>query len=240
MKFLPNTITLGNLTFGGVACLLAAREGYESMAGIFILAAAFLDLLDGAVARAVKADGELGKQLDSLADVVSFGVAPSILAFTMLEESLPASLSFLKYAAFLNAAAGAFRLARFNIDKNQTKEFKGMPIPANGMFWAALSLATIEDRIFPFGGYFEIPHYAVTLGLLAITSLIMVSTVRMIAFKFSSSAWADNKDRYSYIMMLVPVILVSFFHYKSLFISIVIALLLYAVTSIVFHFIKKS
>lgn len=232
-------MTLGNLTFGGVACLLASRGGYESSVGIFILLAAFLDLLDGAVARAVKADGELGKQLDSLADVVSFGVAPSILIFTMLEEALPPSLNALKYLAFLNAAGGAYRLARFNIDTNQTKEFKGMPIPANGMFWASLALATYEDQILPFGGNFEIPSYPIILALLAITSFIMVSKVRMIAFKFSTSKWADNKDRYTFILMMVPVILVSFLHYKSLFISIVIALLLYSLVSIVFHFIKN-
>jgi hypothetical protein len=142
-----------------------------------------------------------------------------------------------------NIPGGKYTGIEYLIGVDSTRNVSGSQTgaldPANGMFWAALALATYEDRLLSMGGNFELPSYPIILTLLAITSLIMISKVRMIAFKFSSSKWADNKDRYTFIILMLPVILVSFLHYKSLFISIVIALLLYSIVSIVFHFIKN-
>src|SRR5688572_6603800 len=153
MKFIPNLFTLLNLVFGCLAIVCILQNGiaiqYNEqgaqyidipekiwMASLFIAIAAVVDFLDGFVARLFNASSEMGKQLDSLADVVSFGVAPAMIIYQFLrlsfakeENGIEVSVIWLA-PAFLFAAAGAYRLARFNIDKSQQYGFKGVPIPA--------------------------------------------------------------------------------------------------------------
>lgn len=169
LKQIPNIFTLLNLFFGCIAIITVVQPGLivsqdESLqqiidvpekmvyASLFIALAAVIDFLDGFVARLLKATSEMGKQLDSLADVVSFGVAPGMIIFQFLRlsysqdiESLNSN-SVLLYLAFLIPCAGAYRLARFNLDETQTKVFKGVPIPAIGLLIASIPLIYFNNH----------------------------------------------------------------------------------------------
>lgn len=206
MKQIPNLFTLLNLFCGCIAivCIMQTGltisvDGYGEnlvvipekiyVASIFIGAAAVIDFLDGFVARLLKASSEMGKQLDSLADVVSFGVAPGLIAYQFLRlsfaqqaDGLDINLLWL-LPAFIVPCAGAYRLARFNIDTTQSHGFKGVPIPAVGLLIASLPLV-----------YWYSGRDAVTLllmnkwfwyGVVFITSYLMVSTLPMLAMKFN-------------------------------------------------------
>lgn len=139
-KHIPNLITLLNL-FSGCIALTCAFQGDFTGAVAFILLAALLDFLDGLAARLLKAYSPLGKELDSLADVVSFGVAPAAALFIMIRDYLyfPHFLEFVRnvipYLAFLIPLFSAYRLAKFNIDERQSRSFLGLPTPASGLFW---------------------------------------------------------------------------------------------------------
>lgn len=216
MKQIPNIITLLNLFFGCIAIVYILQPGlvplynadeltltpdvtalgtqYVSipqqmfMASLFIGLAAVVDFFDGFVARWMKATSPIGVQLDSLADVVSFGVAPSLiiyqflrLSFAQHEDGLDASTLFLM-PAFMVACAGAYRLARFNIDTAQTTYFKGVPIPANGVVIAAFPL------IYWTNDYAVVTQILISpwfwYALIFILSWLMVSTRPMLALKF--------------------------------------------------------
>jgi CDP-diacylglycerol--serine O-phosphatidyltransferase len=206
MKQIPNLFTLLNLFCGCIAivCIMQAGltisvDGYGDnlvvipekiyIASIFIGVAAVVDFLDGFVARLLKASSEMGKQLDSLADVVSFGVAPGMIVYQFLRlsyaqqpDGLDINILWL-LPAFIVPCAGAYRLARFNIDTTQSHGFKGVPIPAVGLLVASLPL------VYWYSGY-----DAVTLLLMNkwfwytvvfVTSYLMVSQWPMLAMKFS-------------------------------------------------------
>jgi len=205
MKQIPNIFTLLNLVFGCMAIVVATQNGLaiiidangeqlveipESIywASIFITLAAVIDFFDGFIARLFKATSEMGKQLDSLADIVSFGVAPSIivyqflrLSFAQQEGGLETSIIWL-LPAFLIACAGAYRLARFNIDTTQSTGFKGVPIPAVGLFIAS----------FPLTYWYSNKVWIIELmrnqwfwyAVIFIVSYLMISTLPMLALKF--------------------------------------------------------
>ncbi|HRH51011.1 MAG TPA: CDP-alcohol phosphatidyltransferase family protein [Panacibacter sp.] len=207
MKQIPNIFTLLNLVFGCLAILAVLQNGLiltgtdsgDSlivlpekiyMASVFIACAAVIDFLDGFVARLLKASSEMGKQLDSLADVVSFGVAPGLiiyqflrLCFAQQEDGLDTSMLWL-LPAFIVPCAGAYRLARFNIDTEQSYGFKGVPIPAAGILIAAFPLiywftdqAWIIQLLHNFWFWY---------ALIFVVSYLMVSTLPMMALKFKA------------------------------------------------------
>lgn len=138
LRWLPNALTLGNATLGGltVAHLHTWTEIQVVLAiGVCLL----LDFFDGALARLLNASGPLGKQLDSLADVISFGFLPAAMAVQVLEQVLPVELApQVSYLGWLILPASALRLGRFNLDEGQRHDFKGLPTPANALFWALL------------------------------------------------------------------------------------------------------
>ena len=140
MKHIPNTVTLANLLCGCLS-IVATFSGNFILAGVLILLAAVFDFLDGFLAGQLNAHSELGKQLDSLADIVSFGVAPAMIAFRIMAVN-PDALPFpqLPYIAFVMVLFSALRLAKFNAETTSSDYFIGMPTPANGMFWATLPL----------------------------------------------------------------------------------------------------
>ena len=205
MKQIPNIFTLLNLVFGCLAIvailqnglLLTTSDNGDSLivlpekiyfASIFIACAAVIDFLDGFVARLLKASSEMGKQLDSLADVVSFGVAPGLiiyqflrLCFAQQEDGLDISMLWL-LPAFIVPCAGAYRLARFNIDTEQSYGFKGVPIPAAGLLVASFPLIywfTSETWII------QLMHnYWFWYAVIFVVSYLMVSTLPMMALKF--------------------------------------------------------
>lgn len=204
MKQIPNLFTLLNLIFGAIAILFILQPG-ESIVNyngeewklympekiqwgaIFLFLAAVVDFLDGFLARLLKADSAMGKQLDSLADVVSFGVAPGMILYQMLrmafayeETGLDTSIVWL-LPALLVPAAAAWRLARFNIDPEQSYGFKGVPAPAGGLFIASLPLIALYNY---FGLQQLLLNKWVLYGIILFISYLMVSTLPLMALKF--------------------------------------------------------
>lgn len=199
---IPNAVTALNLVCGCIAInfLFPDTMGYDNWvyASLFILAAAVCDFFDGLVARALHVHSELGKQLDSLADVVSFGVAPAFLLMKMLEKAdqwslVPFSVSITKYVALLVAVFSAVRLAKFNIDTRQSHHFIGLPTPANAMLIASLPLIIeFADGRYDFimlSPWFLFP-------LIFLSSYLLVAPLPLIALKFKDYSLQNNKPRY--------------------------------------------
>jgi len=205
-KIVPNFLTMLNLACGSIA-IIQAFSGNMVLASWFIIIAALMDFLDGFAARLLHAKTSIGAQLDSLADVVSFGLAPAIIMFKLLYEIQANDtglfdFQFLPYLSLLMVIAGAYRLARFNTDPEQSEEFKGLPIPANGIFVASLPL------ILHFPAYSSMIVEAlnsdiVLVIIVLLLSWLMVSRVRMMSLKFKNLSWADNSYRFILIILLV-------------------------------------
>ena len=135
-KHIPNTITCLNLFSGSMAVYYAFLGNYQLVFALVLLAAVF-DFFDGFAARLLKAYSPMGKELDSLADMVSFGLAPGAVAFSLLRQTV--FPEWLAFAGFIIPVFSALRLAKFNIDERQTNSFIGMPTPANAIFWVSAS-----------------------------------------------------------------------------------------------------
>lgn len=230
IKQIPNIFTLINLFLGCIAIVFALQtetisiyvgddlsSHYNipeklSLAAYFIFAAAVVDFLDGFVARLLNASSEMGKQLDSLSDVVSFGVAPSVILYQLLrisfikeEDGLETSIAWL-LPAFVMACAGAYRLARFNLDNSQSFGFKGVPIPAAGLFIASFPL------ILHFGNSFIdmspwLTNKWVLYVVIILLSWLMVSTLPLMALKFKDFTIKNNLPK---IILLVIALLAAF------------------------------
>lgn len=197
-RHIPNALTCMNLFSGCIACVLAFHANYE-MALLFIFISAAFDFCDGLAARLLHAYSDIGKDLDSLADDVSFGVAPALIVFSLFQEiSYPNSLSFLAswlpYAAFLIAIFSALRLAKFNNDTRQTSSFIGLPVPANALFWASLVAGC-----YPIASY----HPLLTLALVCLFSWLLVSEIPMFSLKFKSLSWKENKISFLFVITSV-------------------------------------
>lgn len=203
-KQIPNLITLLNLFFGCLAILVTFQSGTMATldetgdmvieipeqiyyASMFIGLAALVDFFDGFVARLLKVNSELGKQLDSLADIVSFGVAPSFIVFQFLRLSLATDINALSHTtvmmvpAFIIALAGAYRLAKFNIDPDQTTYFKGVPIPMIGILTAAFPLVYWQSQTTIFSTLLLNPTFWYC--YIIIVSYLMVMDRPMLALK---------------------------------------------------------
>lgn len=162
--------------------------------------AAFLDFFDGLSARALKAYSNIGGELDSLADMVSFGVLPSFIVYELLKQALPPSLYYLSFAAFLLAAFSAIRLAIFNVDTRQTNSFIGLPTPASALLFSALPLSRV-----PFVE--NLMNNAVFLLIVVVVvSYLLVSRIELMAFKFNSFRWEDNKLKYSFMIVSLALV----------------------------------
>jgi len=215
MKNLPNFITCLNLYAGCLACVMSLVYGNYTGAFIFILLAACFDFMDGFVARLIKAYSPIGAQLDSLADVVSFGLAPGFIIYSFLSTSsvavpFAANIPFL---AFLIPIFAALRLAKFNVDRRQTSSFLGLPVPANGLFWGALipSIPLSESN--------HTVSMLFVVTLIIIFCLLMVSELPMFSLKFTHYKW--NGNEYPYIMILTTLLLTAFFQLLGICLAIV-------------------
>lgn len=196
-KHIPNTITCCNLICGCIATDYAI-SGNPQMALLFIILGAVFDFFDGMSARLLHVSSEIGKELDSLADDITFGVAPSAIIFYELQVvDYPAVLEPLRpvlpYLAFLVAAFSAVRLAKFNLDTRQTTSFIGLPTPANALFWGSL--------IVGFGPVLEQYAWFMPLIVLGIfySSWILVAEIPMFALKFKHWGFAGNEVKYCFI-----------------------------------------
>ena len=195
-RHIPNALTCMNLFSGCIACVMAFHANFE-MAMLFIVIGAAFDFFDGLAARLLHAYSNIGKDLDSLADDVSFGVAPALIVFSLFKEiNYPNYLSFLAnwlpYAAFLIAVFSALRLAKFNNDTRQTTSFIGLPVPANALFWASL-VAGCK----PIASY----HPLLTLVLVCLFSWLLVSEIPMFSLKFKNLSWKDNKIAFIFVII---------------------------------------
>lgn len=202
-RHIPNIITSCNLICGCIATYCAFHHGH-SQAFMFILFGAFFDFFDGLTARALNVSGKMGIELDSLADVVTFGVAPSAMIFTLFNHvSYPSFMAsefwfnVMPFTAFVMAAFSAFRLAKFNLDERQHHGFIGMPTPANAIFWGAL-ISSSE-------AWLTSPRFnAAFLFLFMIMfSWLLVCEIPMFALKFKNLTWADNKIKYVFAVLCV-------------------------------------
>jgi CDP-diacylglycerol--serine O-phosphatidyltransferase len=201
---IPNSITCCNLISGCIATAYAFG-GDHKMALLFIIIGAVFDFFDGMSARLLGVSSPIGKELDSLADDVTFGVAPSTMVFTLFSTlNYPPLLEplrqFLPYAAFLMAAFSALRLAKFNLDERQTMGFIGLPTPANALYWGAL--------IVGLGAYLERYDWTiyVLLPMLLFSCYLLISEIPMFALKFKHWSWQGNEVKYIFLMTCIPLL----------------------------------
>lgn len=197
---LPNILTGLNLFFGCIACIYA-YEGDYSMTLTFIVISAVFDFFDGMSARLLKISSPIGKELDSLADDISFGLAPSLICVSMLKGSeygdtiLAPVQNLIPYIGFSIAVFSAFRLAKFNLDERQSISFIGLPTPANALFWASTAI-----------GFKDINPYII-LVLIIIFSWLLISEIPMFSLKFKNLKIKDNKIKYIFILTSIPIII---------------------------------
>jgi len=209
---IPNTLTICNL-LSGCLSIVASFEGFPVWSGVFILIAATFDFLDGLMARILKAYSDIGKELDSLADIVSFGLAPAVILFNFLKsvlliqtidyDDLSFKNVFILMSPFIITAFSAIRLAKFNIDNSQQYEFRGLPTPANAIFiaWLPFILSSYNLK-----SMFIILNINSILLLIFIHSFLLVSNIPLFSLKLKSLKWADNK--LLYIFLIVAAVLV--------------------------------
>ncbi|MBN8695024.1 MAG: CDP-alcohol phosphatidyltransferase family protein [Bacteroidetes bacterium] len=279
-KHIPNAITCGNL-FCGCLAIVSAFNGNLIASAYLVGIAAVLDFFDGFAARILKVSGELGKQLDSLADMVTFGVVPGVMMFQMIKTSLlfqlinnasgngnfipdtsaiaydSIAISLLPFIAFFITVFSGLRLAKFNIDTRQTTSFIGVPTPANAILIGSFPLILnmkgfansfnnnfvgLEYEQYGFGGNIDFnsipfqvilnPYFLV--GLTILMSYLLVAELPLFALKFKKFSWADNKLRFSF--LIISVLLLALFQ----FIAIPFIIFLYIVLSVINNMYTKN
>ena len=199
-KYLPDTITCLNLISGSVAIIFAFRDDFDMALAMIVLAAVF-DFLDGLAARLFHAYSDMGKELDSLADTVSFGLAPSLILYNWLAGFTSGIHPYVCYIPLLIAAFSALRLAKFNLDTRQSESFLGLPVPASALFAASLAA---------FAGHYE--HIANTLlannwvipAVSLILCALLVSELPMFSMKLKTLKWKDNAQRFTFLCIIIP------------------------------------
>ncbi len=242
-KFIPNTITSLNLLSGCISIALAF-EGYLLFSIYMIFLAAVFDFFDGMSARLLKAYSVVGKELDSLADMVSFGVAPSVIVFHMMKFSLFGTMQLpeqihlgfteiiLLIIPFLIAVFSGIRLAKFNVDERQTDSFIGIPTPANAMFFISLFLITITTKN---DFIFSLLSNKVVITVLVISfSMLLIAEFPMFSLKVKSLAWGGNKIRY--IFVGISVLLLILLQTIAIPIIIILYILLSAINNWIYKF----
>ena len=201
VKHIPNTITCCNLISGCISILLLC-QGHVIGASAMIFVAAVFDFFDGFAARLLNAKSPIGGELDSLSDVVSFGVAPSFIIAMLLGKTgiswMIADVNVFPMLAFILAAFAAVRLAKFNIDTRQTSSFIGLPVPAVGLFVASLPLANLS--------FVENPYFL--LAIVALFSWLMISEVPFFSFKIKNLRFKDNILRYFVVIFAIIAVII--------------------------------
>lgn len=203
---IPNTITCCNLVSGCVATFFAVIGDMET-ALMWIIAGAVFDFFDGMTARLIGVSSPIGKELDSLADVITFGLAPSMMVFSELgvmdyPEFLEPARPVLPFLAFVMAAFSALRLAKFNLDERQSTSFIGLPTPANALFWGSVLVGATE--------WVEASPWMVfvVLAFVFLASWLLVAEIPMFALKFKQWGWKGNEIKYIFLITCVPLLLI--------------------------------
>jgi CDP-diacylglycerol--serine O-phosphatidyltransferase len=251
-KHIPNSITCGNLLCGCLG-IMASFENQLNYAFYFVILAAVLDFLDGFTARLLKVSSAIGKDLDSLADMVTFGVLPGFIMFRMIKFSSmiagnEVSLFFLLFS-FLIPVFSAIRLAKFNNDPRQTDSFIGVPTPASTLLISSLgyilfgkfhpsacmdSLSIILPANDPLKGLQFLNHPYYLCAITVVMSLLLVSEIPLFALKFKNFGWSDNKVRY--LFLIIAVLLLIVFQVSAL----PFIILLYILLSVIINFTTKK
>ena len=199
-KHIPNTITCCNLISGCIATYFAF-QGDSRMALLFIVIGAVFDFFDGMVARLLHVSSPIGKELDSLADCITFGFAPSAIIFSFL-CTFHLHLIVLPFLAFIMAAFSALRLAKFNLDERQAMGFIGLPTPANALFWGSL-IAGAGDWI---SSTIPNAHFFILLASF-LSCYLLISEIPMFALKFKTWGWKGNEIKYIFILSCIPLLI---------------------------------
>jgi CDP-diacylglycerol--serine O-phosphatidyltransferase len=192
---IPNALTLLNLLFGVIG-IVWVLDGRVLTGAYFVLIAAGFDFLDGFAARLLKVQSDMGKELDSLADVVSFGVLPGLILFMMTKTSADPD-SFLPYLTLIVPMLSAYRLAKFNLDTRQSDRFIGLPTPANALLLSTLPYLALQWSFL--GDWLSRP--IIIIGLAWIFAILLVSEIPLIALKFKNFTFSKNKFRYILIVL---------------------------------------
>ena len=214
LRHLPNALTLSNLLCGCVG-LVAVAEQNLSLAAYLIWAAAAFDFADGLAARALNAYSPIGGDLDSLADMVSFGALPGFIMFRMIEGNVASEWAPLAYLGFSLAVFSALRLAIFNVGTRQTDQFIGLPVPASALLVSSLPLGDLPA----FRSLVQEP--LVLIGIVAMLSYLMVAPLPLLAFKFKRKTWQGNEVKYSFLIaalllfillqvVAIPIIIIAY------------------------------
>ena len=241
-KHIPNTITIMNL-LSGMGGIIAAMNGYWNIAFWLMLAGAGFDFFDGLAARVLKVSSPVGKELDSLADMITFVALPAFMMYKMfLESDLPYpyflifDIRVIPLTALLIAAFSALRLAKFNIDERQTSSFIGLPTPANALFIGALSYASHDIcHCNILHTIIASPYFLVPITLLL--SYLLVAEIPLFALKFKTLKWKENEIRFVFIGL--SIILLAIF-YQWMYMAILIIIPLYIVISLINNIVKKE
>jgi CDP-diacylglycerol--serine O-phosphatidyltransferase len=244
-KHIPNLVTLLNLLAGCIAVVLAV-EGQLIGAGLFVILGIFFDFFDGFFARLFKVEGEMGKQLDSLADMVTSGVVPGIVMFQLIKNSLtdwnsehlmPSTLfeegySYLPFIGFVIILASAYRLANFNIDSRQTSSFIGIPTPANALLVLSLPLI-LEFSAIDFAAEL-IQNTTFLIGITLLGSYMMNANIPLFSLKFKEYSFKNNKIKYIFLILSIIALI------GLLYAAIPLIIVLYVVLSVVENMRKEK
>jgi len=224
-KHIPNAITCLNLFSGCLSCVMAF-EGNYAMAAVFIYVAAVFDFLDGFAARLLKAYSAIGKELDSLADCISFGLAPGLIMFSIFQDvSFPYMpeffVEYIPYLAFIIPVFSALRLAKFNIDERQTSSFIGLPTPANSIFIASLAS--------------NLPCFFVSYGIflvfiVLIFSHLLVAEFPMFSLKIKNLKWEENS--LLFLFLVLSAVILILWGVAGLYLTIVLYILMSAIATL--------
>ncbi|MCE7066817.1 CDP-diacylglycerol--serine O-phosphatidyltransferase [Dyadobacter sp. CY326] len=228
---LPNALTCGNLLCGCIGVVEAFHNNLV-ISCILVGVALIFDFFDGFLARLLKVSSAIGKDLDSLADMVTFGLLPSIIVYQLLMQSIPDLFGIWKaYPAFIIAIFSAIRLAKFNNDPRQSDSFIGVPTPANAMLIASLPIILLTEDSF----WKDIIVNTTNLLLFSVVmSFLLVMEMPLIALKFKNFGWKGNEFRFILIALTI-VLIVAF---KILAVPAII--ILYILLSVVDNFTKKN
>ncbi len=241
LRHVPNLLTLGNLFCGCLAAITLIESGDFITAAWLVILAAIFDFLDGFAARLLHVSGDLGKQLDSLADMVSFGLVPGIIAFKLLQlglvdSSLPSELA---YVGLFVTLMSCLRLAKFNIDTRQTDQFIGFPTPAITLFWLGVPFFLLESSALETMSFGVDAWLAggsriwLVVGLSIVTGLALHAPLPLLALKFKSFTLKDNFLRYLLVALVLVGMIGGYFVFGNPFQPLPIVILLYFVISVI-------
>ncbi|RZK82406.1 MAG: CDP-diacylglycerol--serine O-phosphatidyltransferase [Pedobacter sp.] len=203
-KHIPNLITCANL-FSGCIGIVYAFKGELEIAAYFVLLSGIFDFFDGLVARALNVKSVIGKELDSLADMVSFGFLPGVVMFKLFAEGDYTS-TYLPYLGFVITVFSALRLAKFNVDTRQTEDFIGLNTPMNTLMVVSLAFIKVDYPSIINSTFFLI-------SLTALLSWLLISEIKIFSFKLNNPAWAHNK--FKYLFLIFSVILIPFLKFAA-------------------------